>query len=84
MYISNLYVICVDVYVVSSSYCFDWKLQFVYVWVKISIWKDWIYVAVAVGSIQGKSRFAVAGGESRNSTVAVGGTLVFNKNSFKR
>ena len=46
-----------------------------------------IYVYVymyAVGSIQGKSRFTVAIGESRNSTVAVGGMLVFNKNSVKR
>ena len=23
----------------SSSYCFDWKLWFVYVWVKSSVWK---------------------------------------------
>ena len=43
-----------------------------------------MYVAVAVASIQGKSRFTVAEGESRNSTVAVGGMLVFNKNSVKR
>ena len=43
-----------------------------------------MYVAVAVGSIQGKSRFTVAEGKSRNSTVAVGGILVFNKNSVKR
>ena len=43
-----------------------------------------LYVAVAVASIQGKSRFTVAEGESRNSTVAVGGMLVFNKNSVKR
>ena len=43
-----------------------------------------MYVAVAVGSIQGKSRFKVAEGKSRNSTVAVGGMLVFNKNSAKR
>ena len=42
------------------------------------------YVAVAVGSIQGKNRFTVAEGESRNSTVVVGGMLVFNKNSVKR
>ena len=42
-----------------------------------------MYVAVAVGSIHGKSRFTVAG-ESRNSTVAVAGMLVFNKNSVKR
>ena len=38
-----------------------------------------MYVAVAVGSIQGKSRFTVAEGELRNSTVAVGGMLVFKK-----
>ena len=43
-----------------------------------------MYVAVAVGSIQRKSRFTVAEGESRNSTVVVGGMLVFNKNSVKR
>ena len=43
-----------------------------------------MYVAVAVGSIQGKSRFTVAEGESRNSTVAVGGMLICNKNSFKK
>ena len=43
-----------------------------------------MYVAVAVDSIQGKSRFIVAEGESRNSTVAVDGMLVFNKNGVKR
>ena len=43
-----------------------------------------MYVAVAVGSIQGKSRFTVADSESRNSTVAVCGMLVFSKNSVKR
>ena len=43
-----------------------------------------MYVAVAAGSIQGKSRFTVAEVESRNSTVAVGGMLVFNKNSVIR
>ena len=43
-----------------------------------------MYVAVAVGSIQGKSTLAVAEGESRNSTVAVGDMLVFNKNNVKR
>ena len=36
---------------------------------------------MAVDSIQGKSRFTVAEGESRNSTVAVSGMLVSNKNS---
>ena len=39
---------------------------------------------MAVGNMQGKSRFTVAEGESRNSTVAEGGMLVFNKNSVKR
>ena len=43
-----------------------------------------MYVAVAVGSIQGKSRSTVAEGESRISRVAVGEMLVFNKNSVKR
>ena len=42
-----------------------------------------MYVAVAVGNIQGKSRFTVAG-ESRNSTVAEGGMLVSYKDSVKR
>ena len=66
----------------SSSYCFDWKLWFVYVWVKSSVWKGWMYATVAVGSIQGKSRFTVAEGKSRNSTE--GGMLISNKNSVKR
>ena len=43
-----------------------------------------MYVAVAVGSIKGKSRFSVVEGESRNSTVVVGEMLVLNKNSVKR
>ena len=43
-----------------------------------------MYVAVAVGSIQGISRFTVAEAESRNSTVTEGGMLVFNKNNVKR
>ena len=43
-----------------------------------------MYVAAAVSSIQGKSRFGVAEGESMNSTVAEGGMLVFIKNSVKR
>ena len=43
-----------------------------------------MYVVVAVATIQEKSRFTVAEGESKNSTVAVGGMLVFNKNSVKR
>ena len=34
-----------------------------------------MYVAVAVGSIQGKSRLTAALGELRNITVAVGGIL---------
>ena len=54
----------------SSSDCFGWKLQFFYVWVKSSAWTGYVYVAVAVGGIQGKSRFIVAGGESRNCRVA--------------
>ena len=43
-----------------------------------------MYVAMAVGSIQGKSRFTVTVTASMNFTVAVGGMLVFNKNSVKR
>ena len=43
-----------------------------------------MYIAVAVGNIQGKSRFTVAEGKSRSSTVAEGGMLVTNKNSVKR
>ena len=43
-----------------------------------------MYVAVAVGNIQGKVRFTVAESESRNSTVAGGEMLVFNNNSVKR
>ena len=39
---------------------------------------------MAVGTIQGKSRFTVAEGESRNSTVTKGRILVSNKNSVKR
>ena len=42
-----------------------------------------MYVAVAVGSIQGKSRSTVAERESRNSTVARGGILVCDKKSVK-
>ena len=67
----------------NSSYCFDWKLQFVYAWVESSVWKGQIYVAVVVGSIQGKSRFPVAEGQSRNSTVELGERLVSDKNSVK-
>ena len=51
---------------------------------KSSIWKGLVYVAVAVNNIQGKSRFTVAEGESRNSTVAEGGMFLSNKNSVKR
>ena len=36
---------------------------------------------MAIGSIQGKNKFIVAKSESRNSTVAVRGMLVFNKKS---
>ena len=43
-----------------------------------------MYAAVAVGNKQGKIRFTVAEGESRNSTVTQGGMLVSNKNSVKR
>ena len=43
-----------------------------------------MYVAVAVGSMQGKSRFTVTDGESRNTAVAEGGILLFNKNSVKQ
>ena len=43
-----------------------------------------MYVVVAVGNIQGKSRFTVAEGELRNSIVAESGMLVSNKNSDKR
>ena len=38
---------------------------------------------MAVGNIQGKSRFTVTEGESRISAVAEGGMLVYNKNSLK-
>ena len=43
-----------------------------------------MYIAVAVGNIQGKGRFTVAESISRYSTVAVGGMLVLNKNNVKR
>ena len=43
-----------------------------------------MYVAVAVGNIQGKSRITVAEGESTNTTVAEGRMLVSNKSSIKR
>ena len=43
-----------------------------------------MYVAMAVGHIEEKSRFTVAEGESRNSTVAEGGMLASNKGSVKR
>ena len=34
-----------------------------------------MYIALTVGSIQGKRRFIVAEGETRNSTIAEGGKL---------
>ena len=43
-----------------------------------------MYFAVVVGNIQGNSRFTVAEGESRYSTLAESGMLVPNKNSVKR
>ena len=43
-----------------------------------------MYVAVAESSIQKKSRFKVAEGELRNSTVGEGGILVSYKNSVKK
>ena len=43
-----------------------------------------MFVAVAAVNIQGKSRFTVEEGESRNSTVAEGEMLVTNENSIKR
>ena len=42
-----------------------------------------MYVAVEVGNLQGKSRFTMVEGESRNSTVAEGEMLVDIKNSVK-
>ena len=38
-----------------------------------------MYVALAVASVQGKSRVTVTEGQSRNYAVAEGGTLVSNK-----
>ena len=43
-----------------------------------------MYVSVATGSIQGKSRFTVAEGESRNSAVVEVEILVSDENSVKR
>ena len=43
-----------------------------------------MYGAMAVGSIQGKSRSTVAEGEFRNSTLAKNGILASNKNSVKK
>ena len=43
-----------------------------------------MYVAVAIGSTQEKSRFTVAEGESRNSTVIESGMLVSKKDSVKK
>ena len=42
------------------------------------------YVAVAVGGTQGKSRFTLTEGESKNFIVAEGGILVSDRNSVKR
>ena len=42
-----------------------------------------MYVAVAVGNIQGKSRFTLAEDELRNSLVAEGEMLVSDKGSVK-
>ena len=72
--------VCMSVLVIvltesCNLFMFEWKVVFE---------KVKMYVTVAVGSIQGKSRFTVAEGKSRNSTVAVGGMLVSNKNSVKR
>ena len=52
--------------------------------VKCSTWKSYMYVSVAVGKIQGKSRFIVADVELKNSTVVEGEKLVSNKSSVKR
>ena len=43
-----------------------------------------MYVAVVVGSTQGKSRFTVAEGELKNFTVVKGGILVSDKNNVGR
>ena len=43
-----------------------------------------MYVAVAVGSIQGKNRLAVVEGESKNSQVTEGGISQSDKNIVKR
>ena len=43
-----------------------------------------MYVAVAVGNMQGNSQFTVAESESRNTTVGEGGILVSDKNSVKK
>lgn len=55
-----------------------------YVSVTNSIWKDWVYVTIVVGSTQGKSRFTVAEDELKNSTLVEGGILLSDKNSVKR
>ena len=49
-------------------------------WVKSSVWKGYMYAAVAVGSIQKKG----AEGESGNSTVAEGGIMVTGKSGVER
>ena len=51
---------------------------------KNSIWKGLMYVEVAVGNIERKSRFTGAEGQSRNFTVAEGETMVSNKKKFIR
>ena len=43
-----------------------------------------MHVAVAVGNIQGNTRFSVAEDQSRSSTVAEGGILVSKENSVER
>ena len=53
-------------------------------WVKSSVWKGYMYAAVAVGSIQKKCWLIVAEGESGNSTVAEGGIMVTGKSGVER
>ena len=55
-------------------------MQFIcYAWVTSGTWKGLKYFGVTIGSIQGKSRFGVAGGESKNSTMAKDRILLYNK-----
>ena len=72
MFIYNLHLICVYVYVWQFLLLF-WLKVVIYVWVKSSFWKGQMYVAVAQGNIQGKSRF----------TMAEGGMLVSDKRSVE-